>query len=457
MTLAEMIARLQAKEKAARARMAAALAASQADGVSDDDKAKHLAEFDAAEKDKDAAVADLSRAKKLDAAERFMAEPDRPGVTSSPFLPANLAPSGFAGIPARQRRAGVLKAFKGPKAEESAYQAGLFVAATFYGHRPSLDAYQSQFGEIQATLSTNSNGGAAYFVPEQIENSVIELSEQFGVFRRYADVVPMNTESAHEPRWTSGLTAYFIAQGSAPTASDPSWDRVSLVAKDLATFGKISRQLNEDALINLGDKWAMAAAVAFAEKEDDCGFNGTGASAYGGITGLLVKLALAANAASLYTATGHTTLGALTLDDFENVIGLLPEYPGIKPAWFCHKSVYHASMGRLKRTAGGVSTAEMTAGSPPEYGGYPVVFAQKMPKASAVTTGVTGILFGDMSMSSKFGDRRGRTFETGLDGNDFSQQLRSMLCTERFDINNHTVVDPRDTSNPGPMVALKLG
>jgi HK97 family phage major capsid protein len=219
----------------------------------------------------------------------------------------------------------------------------------------------------------------------------------------------------------------------------------------------MSRNLNEDAIISLGDKWAMAAAVAFAEKEDDCGFNGTGTSTYGLMTGLLTKLTDAANAASLYTATGHATLGSLTVGDFESVMGLLPEYPGIKPAWFMHKTVYHASMAVLKRTAGGVSMAEMVQGGQPEYAGYPVVFTQKMPRASSVTTGVTGIIFGDLSMSSKFGDRRGRTFETGLDGNDFSKQLLSMLCTERFDINNHTIVDPRNSSNPGPVIGLKLG
>jgi hypothetical protein len=62
------------------------------------------------------------------------------------------------------------------------------------------------------------------------------------------------------------------------------------VAKDLAAFGKMTAQLNEDALIDLGDKWAMAAAVAFSYAEDNAAFNGDGTSTYGGITGLFTKI-----------------------------------------------------------------------------------------------------------------------------------------------------------------------
>lgn len=453
----ELIAKLQAKEAAARERMAAALTAATADGVGDEDKAKHFAAFDAAEAEKDAAVAELERARKMDAANRWANSAERPPLVSRPFAPANASPDSPRSAAAKPRRYGVLQAFKGDRADEEAYSAGLWVAATLYGHTPSREAYEDKHGKIQATLSTTNNAGAAYFVPEQIENTIIELVEDYGVFRRYADIVPMNTDTAHEPRWTGGLSAYFIAEGSAPTASDPTWDRVSLTAKNLGAFGKISRNLNEDAIINLGDKWAMAAAIAFAEKEDDCGFNGTGTSTYGGITGLLPKLIDAANAASLFTATGHSTLATLTVADLDAAMGLLPMYPGIRPAWYMHKTVYSKSLGPLKNTAGGTTPMDLANGGTPNYGGYPVRFVQKMPLASAVTSGVTGIIFGDLSMSSKFGSRRGRTFETGLDGSDFSNQLMSMLCTQRFDINNHTVVDPRNTSLPGPVIGVKLG
>ncbi len=434
-----------------------------------DERARHLAAFDQAEAKLKDANADLSRATRMrdaDAEAERHAEGERTKpAAGTPNLGVRLAnpTTGTAnGSGTRRDRnfrmhSGRLKAFKGEGAKERAYQAGLLVAATLFGHAGCRAEYESQYGEISASMSTGSNSAGGIFVPEVVETSIIELVEDFGVFRRYAEMVRMGSDTQTEPRWTAGLTSYFVSEGAAPSQSDPSWDKVGLTAKNLACFGKMSRNLNEDAIIDLGDKWAMAAAVSFAEKEDDCGFNGDGTSTYGGMTGLRTKLVDAANAASLHTATGEATLAALGVGTFESVMGKLSEYPGITPAWFCHKSVYHASMGRLKRTAGGVTAGEMAAGSPKEYGGYPVVFCQKMPKASAVTTGVTGIIFGDLSMSSKFGERRGRTFETGLDGNDFSKQMISLLSTQRFDINNHTVVDPRTSTDAGPVVGLKLG
>lgn len=471
MTLAELQA-LVAKKEAARAavkkRMADALAASEKDGVSAEDKAKHLADFDAAEAELPGVEKELARATALrDAEQRADAHDRREGEPARARLAAGVTDPTRSGRPAgvvRTRRdrnfalaSSRLASFRGEDARERAYQTGLWVAATMFGNDSARNEYESNYGEIQAAMNTADNAKGGYFVPEVIETSVIELVEDFGVFRRYADVVPMSSDSQTEPRWTGGLTAYFVAEGSAPNQSDPSWDKITLSPKNLAAYGKMSRNLNEDAIINLGDKWAMAAAIAFAEKEDDCGFNGTGASAYGGMTGLLVHLVAAANAASLVTATGETTLAALTVGTIDRFMGALPQYAGIRPAFFMHKSVYHASIGRLKNTAGGVTAAELTAGSPPQYGGYPVVFAQKMPAAASVTTGVTGIIFGDLSLSSKFGDRRGRTFEVGMDGNDFSQQLMSLLCTERFDIVNHTITDPRNSSNAGPVLGLKLG
>lgn len=436
-----------------------------------DERAKQLAAFDQVEAKLKDVNADLSRAVRLrDAeseAERHSERERTTPAAGTPNLGVRFAnPTGASGGGGRgrsrrdrnfARHTGKLKAFRGEDAKEKAYQAGLWVAATMFGHAGCRGEYEEQYGEIEAAITTNNNGSAAHFIPEIIETSIIELVERSGVFRQYAEMVQMGSDSQVEPRWTAGLVAYFVAEGKAPEKSDPSWDKVGLNAKDIACFGKMSRRFNEDSIIDMGDKWSYAAGVAFAEKEDDCGFNGDGTSPYGGMTGLRTKLLQGANAASLHTATGEATLAALTVGTFESVMGKLPEYPGIEPAFFCHKSVYHASMGRLKRTAGGVTAAEMAAGSPKEYGGYPVVFCRKMPKASAATTGTLPILFGDISMSSKFGERRGRTFEIGMDGNDFSQQMLSLLSTQRFDINNHTIVDPRDANDAGPIVGLKMG
>jgi hypothetical protein len=80
----ELILKLQKQAEALRARMSAALTAAEADGVSDDDKKKHLAEFDAAEADLTAVNAKLERATRLrdaeDAAQQHAASERQPAA-----------------------------------------------------------------------------------------------------------------------------------------------------------------------------------------------------------------------------------------------------------------------------------------------------------------------------------------------------------------------------------------
>lgn len=458
----ETILRLETQIKGLLDQQDAALTAADADGCSAEERAKHLANFDALQAQVDTARASLSRAKTAAASRVELnagrTTPATPAIVTQLHNPHSA--TGVTPLPAGVRRSANLKAFLGPDANERAYRAGLFVAGALLGHSPSRQRYAELYGagDLNATtLSTSSNTGAAYFVPDVMDMEIERLSEDFGVIRRLAKKRTMTSDTWSGPRWTGALTTYFVGEGQAPTAeTEQTYDLISLVAKNLAAYGKMSRNLSEDALIDLGDEWTMYAAISFAQKEDDCAFNGTGASTYGGIHGLLPKIVLAANAASLVTATGHTTLAALTLADYWAAVGKVPNYPGIDPVWLCHKEVYAASMGPLQTAAGGTTPQDINNGGTPKFLGYPVEFVNVMPRAASVTTGVTGILLADLGMSTAFGDRRQRTFEAGMINDDLIRQLITLLSTERFDINVHTVVDPTDSTKPGPVIGLKL-
>lgn len=459
----EIVAKLNKQIADLKAKQSAALAASEADGVAPEDRTKHLADFDRLQGEKEAAQANLKRAEGLvreeeEAAKRAATTAEREDVKQKPFVPPGLATeAGRLIVPANVRRAGQLKAFKGADAELRAYQAGLWVAATQYNHQPSRDRLADHGIRPEATLSGTSNGSGGYFVPHVMSTAIIELQEQYGVVRRLADIEAMSSETWSGPRWSAGMVAYWVSQGAAPGQSEPGWDRVELVAKDLAAFGKMTAQLNEDALIDLGDKWAMAAAVAFSYAEDNAAFNGDGTSAYGGITGLLPKINDAANAAGVFTATGETSLGALTMKSFSAVVGRFPSYPNANPSWLCHKEVWANSMLQLQMAAGGLTPGDMQKGQPAQFMGYPVEFVNVMPKAAAVTTGTTGILFADLALSTKFGDRRQRTLRSGEVNDDMLKQLITLFAASRVDINNHTIVDPKNSASAGPVVGLKLG
>lgn len=479
-----MKARLKAQQLAKRveelnAKQAALLALAEAEGCSAEDKAKHLAAFDTIQAEKEAAQADYQRCDKLARSEEWVGAPATTPITQQPHNP-NPPSSGLHGegeanefdasrirIPARARRHGSLRAFKG--AEREAYAAGVWCAAALASGLPDCSEYASHYKQRsrelglgfdnspQANLTGLSNQSSGYFVPDVIETRVIELSLAYGVLRRVAEVVPMSSETQTSPRWSAAMIAYWIGRGQKPTSSDPAWNAVQLIARDLGAMTKIAKQLSEDSLIDLGEKVTVNMARAFALAEDKAGFLGDGTSTYGGINGLITRLAESGNSSCLITATGHTTVPALTNADFLKVTGSAPNYPDADWRWYLHKQVWSQSMAALQLAGGGNRVSEIAGGGQMAFLGYPVEFVNVMP--AAPTSGLIAAYFADMGKAIKVGDRRGRTVQAGYENDDFTRQLMTLLGTSRVDINVHTVVDPLGDTNAvgGPVMALKLG
>jgi len=454
----EKILALRAKANAARETMEKSLLAASADGVSDEDKAKHLAEFDAAELVEKSAKADLDRFLRFQEANEHAAAFERAPIVSS-LSSAHRPERMHAGtkIPANIRRKAKLEAFSGPDAEEAAYQAGLWIAATQYGHNPSKRAFEDRYGKIKATLSDSSNTGAAYFVPDRVDLEIVKLTEMYGVFRQYAKGKAMDSDTLWVPRWTGAMLAYWVAEGQSPTQSEQKYDGVQLVAKNLATFGKISAQLSEDSLIDLGDEWTKTAAIAFAYAEDNAAFNGDGSSTYGGITGILPKLLQSGNAASLVSAAAtHITAAQVTLADLENVPATYPNYPGANPVWFCHKSVFWNVMVPLQLAGNRTAPQDIANGGIMKFLGTDVVFTNVLPKSSALTNSSIGLIYGDLSLGAFIGDRRERKFQSGMINDDMIKQLMTLFMASRVDVNIHTLTDPKDSTKPGPILGFQL-
>jgi HK97 family phage major capsid protein len=362
-------------------------------------------------------------------------------------------------IPATVRRSANLRAFRDVpgltferRADERAYRFGRYCQALM-GSRSAGEWCQRNGIELRLYQEdVNTTGG--YLVPEEFGTDMIRLVEERGVFRRYANIVPMMSDTKSNPRRTGGLTAYFVAEGAAGTESTGSWDRVGLIAKSLMVLTRLTQELSEDASISVGDSIAEEMAYAFAAKEDDCGFNGDGTSTYGGINGVKPKI-VAATASIFTAATGHDTWPELTLADFSGAIGLLPQYADMgNAAWFCHRTFWASVMEALAAAAGGNTKGDIAGPFSRSFLGYPVVISQVLPSTTAVAT-VCAYL-GDLRMSADFGDRRGITIamsdQASVGGQStFERNEIAMKATERFDINVH---DVGTTAVAGPIVGF---
>lgn len=332
-------------------------------------------------------------------------------------------------------------------ADRAALRAGMFMSATMFGGERAVRFCRENGIILTRAQSEGANSDGGYTVPVEFSNELIRLVEEYGVARRFAKIVPMASNTLNQPKRSGGVTAYFVGEAGTLTASAMSFDNVGITAKKLATLVPFSSEVDEDSIIGMADVIAQEVALAFAQKEDDCVFNGTGATAYGGIRGVTNKAA----AGSVATATGLTTLATLTDAALSAAFGKLPGY-AMNRAIFCHNAVAEQVFSRLARAAGGATIAEFTStGIVTTYHGVPVIGTQVLDGTG--DSGDVYAVIGDLGAAVTFGDRRAISMQRLVELYAATDQ-QAIKATERFGATYH---DVGTSSVAGAVVVCKLG
>ena len=351
-------------------------------------------------------------------------------------------------IPARAKTHGPLNAFQGVDADRHAYIAGNVILAGIFGNEAATRFCHSH-GLVSNLMGSGENSKGGFIVPDEMSQALIRLREERGVFPQFANRVPMGADIIRIPRVLADVTAQWAGEGAELDPSDATLGGAELMARKLGALVKVSSELDEDAVIEIGDMITQSMAYAMADKIDEAGFNGDGTSTYGGVLGL--KNALASGAIH-DAANGNIGASTLDLADFEAVLGKYPQYPGASPRWFMHSAVYYASAFSLMNAAGGNTNITLSNGvSQPMFLGYPVTFTQVMPATTGSSTSTILAYFGDLRLGAAYGVRRSVRTEVSLDRY-FENDLIGIKTTERVAINVH---ERGETIRTRPILALK--
>lgn len=351
-----------------------------------------------------------------------------------------------------------LKNFKGERAMERAYRFGQFALATLWGNEKAFKWCQENGIILQRAQSEGVNSAGGFLVPEEFSMDIIDLRDQYGMFRRVCQVMPMGRDTITVPRRIGGLTAYAVGEGVAATESSAAWDQVRVTANKWAVLTLMSSELDEDAAVNVGDILVGEMAYAFAVSEDTAGFSGDGSSTYHGIRGFLTKFAdqivsgSSTFAGAKDAATAHDTFAEIDAADLQNLMGALPQYAYMRgrPAFYCSQVAWATVFQRLIMASGGISKNDATGRVEYQYLGFPVEISPAMPAVTSDLSDKAMILFGDIGLSATFGNRRGMAVARSTEYK-FAEDQIAIKATERFDINVH---DIGNTSVAGPVVAL---
>ena len=136
--------------------------------------------------------------------------------------------------------------------------------------------------------------------------------------------------------------------------------------------------------------------------------------------------------------------------DVTAVMGSVADYAGLNPVWLCSKLFDNVVFSRLKAAGGGNTITDLQGRPRPNFLGYDVYTSEIMPKVLTDLSDKVNALYGDFSLSSSFGDRRGIMIEVLRER--YAEKLQvGILAHERFQIVNH---DLGSTTAKGPVAAL---
>lgn len=350
-------------------------------------------------------------------------------------------------IPAKAKNHGPLKAFQGPDAERDAYIAGQVILAGIF-RKPAAQQFCRQHGlTVQNTMVEGTDSAGGFLVPEEMSRSIIRLREEYGVFPRFANRIPMGSDVMKVPRILEDVEVNWVAEATEITASDLVLGDSELIARKLAALTKVSSELDEDAVVEIGDLITSSMAAGMAHKVDDAAFNGDGTATYGSFTGL-------ANALDddAILDVSSATLGSITLGDFHGALGALPQYGGANNRWFMNSAFYYATIHNLYAAAGGNTNQAMADGiMRPAINGVPVEFTNVMPGASAEAGDIVAY-YGDLRLGASYGVRR--SFRTQISTERyFELDVIGIKSTERIGILIH---ENGSTVNNRPIIGVRL-
>lgn len=305
--------------------------------------------------------------------------------------------------------------------------------------------FRKDFGTLASmkamTEGTDSAGG--YLVPEEYAAEINRIAEDYGLVRKFARKLKMNTDTLNMPTLTTNVTVSWPGEATAGTASDLTLGRTQLLTKTLVGLTVLSNELLADANLDVTRILADLFGEAIAGEEDNQGLTGTGSP----FTGILGNVSV--NIITM--ATGKDTFSELDADDLRDMISAVKPLALNGSGFIMHRSIWGVIQKLKQNSQYIVSLAVPVIGKNGEAGmggpagtpvgtiwGYPVYLSEKMPAASATAVSTKYIIFGNLS-HLWFGDRQQMTLDisnaaTVGASNTFAANESAIRVTERVAI-----------------------
>lgn len=289
--------------------------------------------------------------------------------------------------------------------------------------------FKGDFAEVK-TLSEGTDADGWYLVPAEFHKEVIRVAETSGVARKYCSIFPMSTDQKNVTALATGATAYIVGEGSAITASSPTFGQKVLNARKFAVLIKGTQELIDDNMSNeeVMTLVAKLAGEALAELEDAQVLTGDG-------TGSNMIWLLADTGVNIITmGPSDTSFADVTyayLVAVKNSVKAKYKkaWKGTI-AWEMSQDVFNHIESLVDTTGRPLFRENLSAPDTYTLLGYPVELTEVMPDDTDDAVSTKFLSFGVFAFFA-LGDRKQITAEMGYASGDFEKQIKSQIVTER--------------------------
>lgn len=302
---------------------------------------------------------------------------------------------------------------------EDAYTAGQFLMATA-GNRKAQGFMAALTGDDAGTGSNPELG--SYTVPTPLASELINLVEEYGIARNVCRRIVMGAPTWTVPKLAGHATIMYPNEAQAISASDLNFSQVSMTAQKMAGLVKMSTEIAEDSLISLTDTIVRDLAWSFAKAEDEALFSGNANLYADGIEG---------DSGIAEVEVAGADVSNLALGDFTKCVVAAGQERGLNHEWYMSPTLWNGQVRDILNAAGGNSQADLVAGVRPTLLGYPVNLVNAMKGAGANAENDLLCVFGDLSVSHYFGDRRSLNFRVLNELFAVNDQV-GIICTQRI-------------------------
>lgn len=276
-------------------------------------------------------------------------------------------------------------------------------------------------------LNEGTNAEGLFLVPTEFEMAVTKLLDEYGTFRRNCTIGGMGSKTLTKPKLLTGVTAYFTEELAEMTESEPTYGQTTWTRHDLDALTAMSMQFLEDEDVNIMNELSVLFAWALAQKEDDQGFNGTGAP----ITGV-------------FNASGVVSKAIETNDPNDITIELMNTLPslirsvGVNGAKLFMNRVILEILLKKKDANGNFYYPGKDVWTSKTIAGFPFELNEVLPNADPGLSKAF-MFFGNLKLGSTLRQRKGYSIRMSEHA-EFRKKMILVTAGESFDI-QHEITD----------------